>query len=448
MIDKDGALARCQELVALALKHGADAADAAFRGESSESISVRLGELEDVSRSESEGIGLRVFVGRRSATIQTSDLSDASFAVLAERALEMARRAPEDPYAGLAPEELLFRGTWPDLDLVDSAEPSPEALRELAAACENAARSVAGVTNSNGAAASASRSVGALATSHGVAKATEATGRSLSASVIAGEGSAMQTDHAWRSARHAGDLPPPEEIGREAGERAVARVNPGAMPNKAMPVVLDPRVGSGLLGHLLGAMSGAAAARKTSFLLGHEEEALVDPAIRVVEDPLRRRGLASRAVDGEGIATRQRLLVEKGRIFGWLTNAAAARQLGMPLTGHAARGSGGAPGVATSNVHMEPGTLTPGALMADIADGLYVTDLFGQGVNMVTGDYSRGAAGFRIVRGEIAGPVAEITIAGNLLEMFRALTPANDLAFRRAVDVPTLRIDAVTVASA
>ena len=448
MIDKDGALARCQELVALALKQGADAADAAFRGESSESISIRLGELEDVSRSESEAIGLRVFAGRRSATIQTSDLSEASFAVLAARALEMARHAPEDPYAGLAPEELLFRGDLPDLDLADPAEPTPDALRERAAACEDAAREVAGVTNSNGGSAAASRTVSALATSHGVAKATEATGHSLSASVIAGEGATMQTDHAWRSARHLRELPAPEEIGREAGERAVARVNPGAMPSRAMPVVFDPRVGSGLIGHLLGAMSGAAAARKTSFLLGHEDEALFDTAIRIVEDPLRRRGLASRALDGEGLATSKRALVEGGRIFGWLTNAAAARQLGAPLTGHAARSSAGAPAVTTSNVFMEPGTLSPEALMADIADGIYVTDLFGQGVNIVTGDYSRGAAGFRIVKGAIAGPVAEITIAGNLLAMFRALTPADDLEFRRAVDVPTLRIDGMMVASA
>lgn len=447
MIDKDGALARCQELVALALKHGADAADAAFRGESSESVSVRLGELEDVSRSESEGIGLRVFVGQRSATIQTSELSAASFASLAERALEMARHAPEDPYAGLAPEERLFRGRSPDLDLADPAEASPAVLRERATACEDAARAVAGVTNSNGGGASASRAVSALATSHGVDKATEATGHSLSASVIAGEGATMQTDHAWRSARHAADLPGPAEIGREAGERAVARVGPGTVAGQ-MPVVFDPRVGSGLVGHLLGAMSGAAVARKTSFLAGHEAEDLFDRGIRIVEDPLRRRGLASRAIDGEGLATQARALVENGRIFGWLTNAASARQLGVPLTAHATRGGGGAPGVATSNVHMEPGDVSPEALMADIADGLYVTDLFGQGVNLVTGDYSRGAAGFRIVNGELAGPVAEITIAGNLLTMFRGLTPANDLEFRRAVDVPTLRIDGMTVASA
>ena len=448
MIDKDGALSQCQELVALARRKGADAAAAAFRGESSESISVRLGKLEDVSRSESEGIGLRVFIGRKSASIQTSDFSSGSFDGLVERALEMARRAPEDPYAGLAPEDRLHHGPLPDLDLLDPVEPSPTLLRERAAASEDAARSVPGVTNSNGGGASASRSIGALATSHGVAKVTEASGHAISASVIAGEGGAMQTDHAWRSARHASDLPPAEAIGREAGERAAARVNPGSLESQAMPVVFDPRVGSGLIGHLLGAMSGAAVARKTSFLIGHEDDAIFDPAIRIVEDPHRPRGLSSRAIDGEGLATTRRALVEDGRIFGWLTNAAAALQLDTALTGHAARGVGGAPGITTANVFMEAGAVTPDDLISDIAEGLYVTDLFGQGVNLVTGDYSRGAAGFRIVNGAIAGPVAEITIAGHMLEMFRSLVPANDLEFRRGLDVPTLRVDGMTVAGA
>ena len=447
MIDKDGALARCEELVALARKHGADVADAAAHGESSESVSIRLGKLEDVARSESEGVALRVFVGSRSASIRTSDFAPGSFSVLVQRALEMAERAPEDPYSGLAPEERLMRGDTPDLDLADPVEPSPEALREAAAAAEDAARAVPGVTNSNGGGAGFSRAVSALVTSHGVARASEATGHSLSASVIAGEGGAMQTDHAWRSARHAADLPSAAEIGREAGERAAARVNPGLIASQAMPVVFAPRVSSGLLGHLLGAMSGAAVARKASFLLGLEGDALFDPSIRLIEQPLRRRGLASRAYDGEGVATSDRALVENGRIFGWLTNAAAARQLGLPLTGHASRG-GGVPGITTSNVHLAPGELSPEALMADIADGFYVTDLFGQGVNMVTGDYSRGAAGFRIVAGQRAGPVAEITIAGSLPDMFRALTPANDLAFHRAVNAPTVRIDGMVVAGA
>jgi PmbA protein len=445
MIDKDGALARCEELVALARRKGADAADAVAHGEASESVTIRLGQLEDVARSESESVGLRVFVGTRSASIQTSDFSAGSFAVLVDRALEMARRAPEDAFAGLAPEELLMTGEAQDLDLADRDEPTPANLREAAAEAEDAARAVPGVTNSNGGSAGASRAVAALATSHGVARASVATGHSLSASVIAGEGGAMQTDHAWRSARHRLDLPSPAELGREAGERVVARVGPASIPSQVMPVIFDPRVGGGLLSHLLAGMSGAAVARKASFLLGHEDRELFDPAIRIVEDPLRPRGLASRAYDGEGLPTKPRALVERGRIFGWLTNAAAARQLGAPLTGHASRG-GGAPGIAASNVHMEAGAPTPEDLMADIAHGLYVTDLFGHGVNLVTGDYSRGAAGFRIINGERVGPVAEITIAGNLLEMFRALTPANDLAFHRSVNVPTLRIDKMMVA--
>ncbi|WP_133366005.1 TldD/PmbA family protein [Qipengyuania sediminis] len=447
MIDKDEALARCQELVGLARKAGADAADAVVRAEASESVTVRLGALEDVSRSESESLALRVFLGRRSASVQASDFAPAALGVLVERALEMARLAPEDAYAGLAPVEALMREEPPDLDLADPVEPAPARLRDLAAECEDAARAVAGVTNSNGGSAGHSRSVSALATSHGVARRVEATGHSLSASVIAGPSGAMQTDHAWRSARHAADLATAAEIGREAGERAAARVGPGSVAGGTMPVVFDPRIGSGLLGHLLGAMNGAAAARQASFLLGRENEDLFDPAIRILEDPLRPRGLASRAMDGEGLSCAPRPLVENGRIFGWLTNAAAARQLGAALTGHAARGGGGAPGIAASNVHLESGTCTPEALMADIAEGLYVTDLFGQGVNLVTGDYSRGAAGFRISDGQIVGPVAEITIAGTLPEMFRALSAANDLAFTRAVNVPTLRIDRMTVAS-
>lgn len=446
MIDKDEALGRCRELVALARKAGADAADAVVRAEASESVTLRLGALEDVARSESESLGLRVFIGRRSASVQASDFAPASLQVLAERAMEMARLAPEDPYAGLAPEEALLRGDPPDLDLADPVEPSPQRLRELAAACEDTARAVPGVTNSNGGSAGFSRSVSALATSHGVARRVEATGHSLSASVIAGTSGALESDHAYRTARHAADLPAPGEIGREAGERAAARVGPGSIPGGTMPVVFDPRVGSGLIGHLLGAMNGAAAARQASFLLGREKEALFDPAIRIVEDPLRPRGLGSRAMDGEGLPTTRRALVENSRIFGWLTNAAAARQLGAPMTGHAARGGGGAPGIATGNVYLEGGSGTPAALMADIAEGLYVTDLFGQGVNLVTGDYSRGAAGFRIVNGAIAGPVAELTIAGTLPEMFRGLSAANDLAFTRTVNVPTLRIDGMTVA--
>ena len=446
MIDRATALERCNDLVTLARRMGADAADAVLRADSSEDVSVRLGKLEDVSRSEGEAVGLRVFVGQRSASVSSSDFSPSALEALAGQALEMARLAPEDRFAGLAPTDCLAGGPFPDLDLIDSVEPTPEELRASAEAVEDAARAVAGVTNSNGGEASFSRAVVAFVTSSGFAQGYGGTAYSLGAGVIAGEGSAMQTDHCYRSARHREDLPSAQEIGAKAGDRAVGRVGPSSMPSGHMPVVFDPRVGSTLISHLLGGMSGTAVARKASFLLGREQDALFDSAIRILEEPLRPRGHRSRPFDGEGLACTPRVLVENGRIFGWLTNCAAARQLDAPLTGHAARSIGGTPGIQASNVHCAPGDCSPEALMSDIADGLYVTQLFGQGVNLVTGDYSRGASGFRIRDGELAGPVAEITVAGNLVDMFAALRAADDLEFLQAVNVPTVRIDGMTVA--
>lgn len=433
---------RCHALVERARRAGADAADAVYGAESSQSVSIRLGALEDVERSESERASLRVFVGRRTASIGSTDLSDAALDELATRAVAMARLAPEDKYAGLAPEELLLREPPRALDLADPAERSPADLRALAEECEDAARSVAGVTNSEGGGASQGASVMALATSHGFAGAYATTSRSLSASVIAGEGAAMQRDYAYRVARHAADLLSPREIGTLAGNRAVERLDPVTIPSGPRPVVFDPRVGGSLIGHLLGAISGAAIARGASFLLGREDEQLFDSAITILDDPHRPRGVRSRPFDGEGLPTAPRALIEHGRLTGWLMDSAAARQLGAQPTGHAARGHG----VTAGNVALTGGTLSRAALIADIADGVLVTELIGQGVNGVTGDYSRGASGLRIVDGEIAGPVAGITIAGNLVEMFRALTAADDLELYRGIDVPTLRIDGMTVA--
>ncbi|KPH65760.1 TldD/PmbA family protein [Novosphingobium aerophilum] len=446
MLSPQEALDRAQDLVARARKAGADAADAVFGASSSEGIQVRLGNLEDVERSESEHIALRVFVGRRSASIGSSDLSSQALDELAQRALAMAGAAPEDAYSGLAPEELLTRSPWPELDLVDQAEPSPQELRAMALEAEDAARAVAGITNSDGATASSGTGVFALATSHGFAGAYGSTSHSISVSVVGGEGAGKQRDHAWRSAHHRSDLPPPAEIGTRAGERTVARLDPGKLSSGPMPVVFDPRVGGSLVGHLIGAMSGSAIARRSSFLLDRLGEQLFAPGISIVEDPHTLRGLRSRPFDGEGLPTRAGHLVEDGRITGWLLDSASARQLGLAPTGHAARGGGGAPGVSVGNLHLEPGEQTPAELMADIRDGVYVTELIGHGVNAVTGDYSRGASGFRIVNGEIAGPVAEFTVAGNLLSMFAALRAANDLEWHRAINVPTLRVDGLTIA--
>ena len=450
MIDPDTAIARCADLIALARRRGADAADAVTRAEASESVTIRLGELEDVERAEAESIGLRVFVGRRSASIHTSDFSPAALAELAERAVAMAKLAPEDAYAGLAPADALFSGDGPAasaaLELVDPAEPSPAELRDAAAACEDAARSVAGVTNSNGGSAGASRSVAALVTSNGFAQGYEASGHSLSASVVAGDGADKQTDYDYRTARHRADLLSPGAIGAEAGRRTVARLNPGRMRSGPMPVVFDPRVGRSLIGHLIGAIGAPAIARRASFMLDRDGDALFDAGIRILDVPDRKRGLRSRPFDGEGVAATPRALVEEGKVTGWLTNVASARQLGLELTGHASRGGGGSPGVSVSNVHLEPGSVPVRDLVADIEEGVLVTDLFGQGVNLITGDYSRGAVGFRIRGGEVAGPVAEFTIAGTLPDMFASLTPADDLVFDQALNVPTLRIDSMTVA--
>ena len=447
MLTVSEALDRAQMLCDAATKAGADAADALYYCNAATSVSMRLGALEDVERSEGQDISLRVFVGQRSASVSTADMDAGELAKLVERCVAMAREAPEDPYAGLAPEDRLFRGPVPDYDLDDGSEADPQALREAALAVEEAARAVAGVTNSEGGSASHSRTRFALATSHGFAGGYGSSGHSLSASVIAGEGAAMQRDYGWHSAHHLSDLESVEAIGTRAGTRAVARLNPGKAPVGKVPVLLDPRVSGGIVGHLLSAIAGPAVARGTSFLLGKEERQLFDRAIVIRDDPHRPRGLRSRAFDGEGLPTAPRDIVTGGRITGWLLDTASAKQLGLQPTGHASR-CGGAAGVTASNLHLAAGTQSPEALMADIEEGVYLTELIGQGVNPVTGDYSRGASGFLIQGGRIAVPIAEFTVAGNLVDMFAALVPADDLEFRHAVNAPTLRIDGMTVASA
>ncbi|MXO65454.1 TldD/PmbA family protein [Altericroceibacterium endophyticum] len=445
-LDPAVAQERCAALIDMVCRGGADSADAVVIGSESQSIEVRLGKLEGADRSESADLGLRVFCDGRSASIHSSDFSDAGLKELSERAIAMAKAAPLDPYAGLAEAQMLAQPPYPDCDLFDPVQVTPEKLREAALAAEDSARATAGVTNSEGGSAGYGSSMVALATSNGFAAAHRATSHSLSASVIAGEGAAMQRDYAYRVARHAEDLPDPLEIGQKAGQRAVARLDPQRVSSGPRPILFDPRIGHSLVAHLIGAMSAAAIARRSSFLLGKENDTLFPDDLRLLERPHRQRGLRSRPFDGEGLPTRDRALVQEGRITGWLTNCAAARQLGIAPTGHASRGAGGAPGISVSNCHLEAGGMSPAELMSDIEDGIYVTELSGQGVNGVTGDYSRGAAGFRIVKGELAGPVAEFTIAGNLLDMFARMSAANDLEYHRTINVPTLRVDGMTVA--
>ncbi|MFZ2996506.1 TldD/PmbA family protein [Sphingobium sp.] len=446
MLSLEEAQSRAQDLVSAARKAGADAADAIYACNASTNVSVRLGALEDVDRSEGEEIGLRVFVGQRSASISASDMNPATLGTLVDRAIAMAHEAPEDPYAGLAPEDRLLRKRPPALDLTDSEEPEPAALRERALIAEEAARSIPGVTNSEGGGASSGRSQMALATSHGFAGAYAATSHSTWASVLAGAGSGMQRDYASHSVRHLEDLDDAESIGIRAGQRAVARLNPVKVGSGVMPIIFDPRIGSSLLGHLIGGMVGPAITRRSSFLLDSLGQALFDANVTIIDDPLMPRGLRSRPFDGEGLPVHRHALIDKGVLTGWLLDSGSARQLGLEPTGHASRGGSGAPGASITNVHMEAGIVSPGDLMADVTRGIYVTELIGMGVNGVTGDYSRGAAGFLIENGAVAHAVSEITIASNLKDMFRALVPASDLSFRYAMNVPTLRIDGMTVA--
>lgn len=434
------------DLLKSAHKLGADMADAVFFESASLGVSYRLGQLEDIERSESMDLGLRVFIGKKQAFVATTDLAPKGLSELAERAVAMARHAPEDPYCGLADEALLAGDTALNLDACDPSEPSEELLIERARAVEDAARAVPGITNSEGGSSEWARSSVALATSHGFAGNYAATSHSVSVSVLAGEGTEMERDYDYASVRHAEDLEDLEALGRHAAERTVKRLNPGSVKPCQVPVIYEPRVSSSLLGHFSSAINGAGVARGTSFLKDQMGEAVFAAGVNIVDDPLRVRGLRSKPFDGEGVATAKSVLINNGVLTTWLLDSSSARQLGLATNGHASRGTGGPPSPSPTNLYMEGGSLSPEALIADIESGFYITELIGMGVNGITGDYSRGAGGFWIENGKIAGPVSGLTIAGNLKEMFRQLTPADDLEFRRGINAPTIRVEGMMVA--
>jgi PmbA protein len=444
LLDQSALTDLAERLVAAARRAGADAADALALRSVSLAVEVREGAVEESERSEGDDVGLRAFVGRRQAVVSTNDIK-ANAAELAERAVAMARVAPDDPFAGLADPEQLA-GDYPDLDLLDPDLPTIAELEERARHAESAALGVKGVTTSGGASASAGIGGMVLVTSHGFTGAYLSSGQGISMSAIAGEGTAMERDYDYSSTVHGADLDSPEKVGRTAGERAVERLNPRKVKSKRVPVVFDRRVAGSLIGHLANAINGTAVARKTSFLRDRRGERLFRPGIHVIDDPRRLRGLRSRPFDAEGVSTKQLAVVEDGVLASWLLDCATARELGLRTTGHAQRGVSSTPAPGPSNLHLTAGDDTPEALIADIAEGFYVTDLIGVGVNYVTGDYSRGASGFWIENGERVYPVSEVTIAGNLTDMFQALFPANDLEFRFGTNAPTVRVEGLTVA--
>ncbi len=441
------ALSLLDDLIARAKKRGADAADAVLAEGVSLSHAQRLGKVEKLERAEGYDLGLRVLIGKQKAIVSSNDRSAAALDELVDRALAMAKTVPEDPFCGLAEPAALARN-WPTLDLEDPLEPAPELLIARARAAEAAARDVAGVTNSEGAEASWSRARVSLAASNGFAGSYAGTNHGVSVAVLAGTGTGMERDYDFSSAVWAADLADPKMIGTSAGTRAVKRLNARKVATCQVPVIFDPRVAGGLLRHLVGAISGPAIARGTSFLKDKLGQRIFPAGFTIVDDPHKKRGLRSKPFDGEGVRNMRRAIVADGVIETWLLDLRSARQLKLTSTGHASRGTSGPPAPSPTNLYLEPGAVTAQELIGDVVKGFYVTELMGMGVNGITGDYSRGAAGFWIENGELAYPVSEVTIAGNLKEMFLHLTPANDLVFKTGIDAPTTRVDGMTLAGA
>ncbi len=434
------------DVVAAALAAGADAAEAVGAERRSLSISVRLGALEEVEREESRDLGLRVFVGRKQASVSGSDVSAQARAKLVERAVAMARLAPDDPYASLADPARLAKGPLADLDLYDAAEPSPEALEDRARVAEAAARAVPKITNSDGASASWSAGQWRIVTSGGFNGVHRASTFSLGASAIAGDENGMETGYDGRSVRWQADLPQADAIGAEAGRRAAGRLGARKIASTTAPVIFENRLAASIIGPLIGAISGPAIARGVSFLKDKLHQPVFAKGIDVTDNPHRLRGLGSAPFDDEGVANVPMKLIDDGVLTTWLLNTSSARQLGLETTGHASRGLAGPPGVSPSNLTLEPGTRTQAQLMADAKAGLLITSMFGPSLNGNTGDWSVGCSGFWFENGEIAYPVNEITVAGNLIDIYARLVPGSDLEIRGSSNAPSILVDALAIA--
>ncbi len=441
----DDLLTIASDVVALARKKGATTADAlAVEGRSTE-ISIENGKIDQVEQSESRDIGLRVFVGASSANISGSVFDQKSLNTMVERAIEMAKLAPPDQFAGIAdPAQLATQML--ELDLYSSEEIPASVLERMAREMEDVALAVPGVTKCSGSGASSGHGGFGLATSNGFAKGYRRNSVGLGISAIAGEGTSMERDYDGHNAIYLSDLETPEKIGRTAGERAVKRLNPRKMSSQAVPILYDRRVSSGLVSHMLGAINGSAIARGTSFLKDHKGKQIFNPSVNITDDPHRLRGLSSRPFDGEGLPTSKRKLIESGVLPEWILDLRSAKKLGLAPTGQASRGLGSPPSPSTSNVYMDAGETSPEDMIKSMKTGFLVTEFIGSTINAVTGDYSRGASGYWIENGEVAFPVSGITVAGNLKSMYLAMTPANDLIFRSSFSVPSCLVEGMTIA--
>lgn len=424
---------------------GATDADVVFSDATSVSVQRRLGKPESVMRSEEQEIGLRVLVGQKQAIVSSADISRDTLSAMAARAVDMARAVPEDPYAGIASPAQLAHAL-PDLDLYDPSEISLARMTEMADEAEDAAMNIAHVTNSDGAECGYGAETVHYAATNGFYAGYPATGFSLSVSVVAENANGMETDYFYDSQCHLADMAAPDTIGREAGTRAAQALDARKGPTKKLPVIFDWRIAGGVVGSLASAISGSAVARGTTMLKNKMDEMVFSPDITIVDDPFLKRGPRSHPFDAEGLAPQKRNMIDAGRLTGWFLDLSSARQLGLPPTGNATRGTSSVPSPRCANFYMLPGAQTPQELVSDIKEGFFVTRLMGSGGNIITGDYSRGAAGFWIENGQIAYPVSEMTIAGNLRDIWAACRPANDLRHMRGVDAPTLYVGEMMVA--
>ena len=435
-------------LLTIAKSAGADSADAIARDGSSTAIGVRGGKLEEAERSEGIEIGLRVLIGNRQACVSSSDTRTAAMEQMAERAVAMAREAPEDPYAGLAdPDQLSTRRDADDLDLWDdSPEPSPETLRDDALRAEEAALTVDGVAQVQSAGAAYGASRVHFAASNGFSGGYRRSHRQTYCTAIAGTGTGMERDSDGDMRLHQSDLRSPQDIGIQAGERAVARLNPVQPPTGRYPVLFDERISGSLIGHLLGAVNGSAVSRGASFLRDKLGEQVLPDGLSLTEDPHRPRIPGSRPFDGEGLPTTKRLIVDQGRLTGWTLDLASSRKLGMAPTGNAARGMSSPPSPASWNIALTQGSASREDLIAQMGTGFLVTSLIGSTINPNTGDYSRGASGFWIENGVISHAVSEGTIAGNLIDMLLRIIPANDARPHLSHVVPSILVEDMSIA--
>ncbi len=431
------------QLISLARSRGADAVDAMIYDSVSLSLSQRLGKPEALDRAESGDVGLRVFLGKRMAIVSSADRSRDVLEALVDRAVAMARAVPEDPHCGIADPDQLVAAP-PALDQFDPTEPDADTLMAKAKLAEDTALAVPGITNSEGAECSWGRSQVTLAASNGFVGSYRNSRTSLSVQAVAGEGTGMEVDYDFSSTVYFNDLDDPTQIGRRAAERALARLGARKIDSCRVPVVYDPRVSNSLIRHVVGAISGTAIARGTSFLKDRMGERILPAGIDIIDDPHRARGLRSKPFDAEGLANGPMALVEDGVLKSWVLDLRSARQLGLSPTGHASRGTSGPPGPSPTNLSLSPGTVSRDALIKAVGSGLLITQMMGMTYSQTTGDYSRGASGFWIENGEIAYPVCEVTVAGNLADMLKAITVADDLRYKYGIDAPTVRVDGMT----